>query len=344
MTRCCSTHARISTGVALAGLALLLTGTAAQAHETRPAYLEVKETAPGQFSVLWRTPVLAGMRLPVVLKLPDDVRNLKEPVVQELADSLVERRWVATGPNGFAGKRLEFPGLQLTITDVLVRFEMRDGAKATAIVRPSQPWMEVAATQTWWGVAGAYLVQGLRHILFGVDHLLFVLGLLLIVKGRMMLLKTITAFTLAHSITLGIATLGYASLPLPPLNAAIALSILFLGPEIVRCWRGETSLTIRYPWVVAFLFGLLHGFGFASGLSTAGMPSAEIPLALLFFNVGVELGQLCFVFTALALARSFKILEVRWPRWAQALPAYTVGSLGAYWTIQRTLALLGALR
>ncbi len=135
-----------------------------------------------------------------------------------------------------------------------------------------------------------------------------------------------------------------ASVPLPPLNAAIALSILFLGPEVVRSWRGETSLTIRYPWVVAFLFGLLHGFGFASGLSTTGMPSAELPLALLFFNVGVELGQLVFVFTALALVSSFKVLEVRWPRWVQALPGYIVGSLGAYWTIQRTVILLGGLR
>jgi hydrogenase/urease accessory protein HupE len=344
MTRCRQTRARIATCVVLAGFALLFPPTAAQAHEIRPAYLELKETAPGQFTVLWRTPVLAGMRLPLVLRLPQEARNVREPQVQELADSLLERRWIDAGPKGLAGKRIEVDGLQLTITDALVRMEMLDGRKWTTILHPSQPWVEIAATQTWLAVAGAYLVQGLRHILFGVDHLLFVLGLLLIVQGRMMLFKTITAFTLAHSITLGVATLGYASLPLQPLNAAIALSILFLGPEIVRCWRGETSLTIRYPWVVAFLFGLLHGFGFASGLSTTGMPSADIPLALLFFNVGVELGQLVFVFTALALARSFRVLEVRWPRWVQALPAYTVGSLGAYWTIQRTLVLLGALR
>ena len=184
----------------------------------------------------------------------------------------------------------------------------------------------------------------MRHILFGADHLLFVLGLMLIVKGRVALLKTITAFTVAHSITLAIATLGYGSVPLPPLNVAIALSILFLGPEIVRVWRGETSLTIRYPWIVAFLFGLLHGFGFASGLTTTGMPHGEIPVALLCFNVGVELGQLVFVLTAIALARSFEILEVRWPRWVRALPGYTVGSLGAFWTIQRTVILLGGLK
>ena len=204
------------------------------AHEARPAYLEIKETAPGQFSVLWRTPVLAGMRLPLVLKIPDDVKNLKEPVVQELADSLVERRSIDAGPNGLAGKRIEFVGLQLTITDVLVRLEMLDGRKWTTIARPSQPWVEIAASQTWWEVMGTYIVEGIRHILFGADHMLFVLGLLLIVKDRWMLLKTVTAFTVAHSITLAIATLGYAEAPVLPLNAAIALSILFLGPEIVN--------------------------------------------------------------------------------------------------------------
>lgn len=323
-------------------LALLFAYASAQAHEVRPAYLELKETTPGQFSVLWRTPVLSGMRLPVSLKLPDDVRNLKDPDVQELADSLVERRWVQAGPQGLAGRRIEFPGLQLTITDVLVRFEMLDGTKGTIIVYPSQPWMEMAGRQTKWSVAGTFLVQGWRHILFGVDHLLFVLGLVLIVSDRWTLLKTITAFTVSHSITLGIASLGYASVPLPPLNAAVALSILFLGPEIVRTRRGGTSLTIRYPWVIAFLFGLLHGFGFASGLSTAGMPRMEIPVALLFFNVGVEVGQLFFVLLILGLERSFRTLEIRWPRWAQALPGYTVGSLGAFWTIQRVAILLGA--
>jgi hydrogenase/urease accessory protein HupE len=280
----------------------------------------------------------------VVLQLPDGITNLKPPLTQTLADSRLERRWIDAGPAGLAGRRIELGGLQYTITDVLVRVELLDGRTWNTIVRPTQPWFELAASQSSWQVAMTYIVEGLRHILFGADHLLFVLGLMLIVRSPMMLLKTITAFTAAHSITLAIATLGYGSLPLPPLNAAIALSILFLGPEIVRVWRGETSLTIQYPWVIAFLFGLLHGFGFASGLSTAGMPRADIPIALLFFNVGVELGQLVFVFTALALAKSFRVLEVRWPRWASALPGYAVGSLGAFWVIQRTAILLGALR
>jgi hydrogenase/urease accessory protein HupE len=191
---------------------------------------------------------------------------------------------------------------------------------------------------------GTYIVEGMRHILFGADHLLFVLGLLLIVRNGWMLVKTVTAFTVAHSITLAIATLGYAQAPALPLNAAIALSILFLGPEIVRSWRGETSFTIRHPWVVAFAFGLLHGFGFASALTSAGLPRSELPLALLSFNVGVELGQLGFVALVLATERAFPILEIRWPRWAQALPGYTVGSLGAFWTVQRVALLLAALR
>ena len=323
---------------------LLLAISAASAHEARPAYLEIKEITPGQYNVLWRTPVLAGMRLRVVLQLPAEVKNLRAPEVQELADSFLERRWIDAGPKGLAGKRIEFPGLQMTITDVLVRVEMLDGRKWTTIVHPSQSWVEITAAQTRMQVMSTFILQGIRHILFGADHLLFVLGLLLIVKNRWMLLKTITAFTVAHSITLAIATLGYAEAPMLPLNVAIALSILFLGPEIVRSWRGETSFTIRHPWVVAFAFGLLHGFGFASALSSAGLPKAELPVALLSFNVGVEIGQLSFVALILLLERAFRILEVRWPRWVQAIPGYTVGSLGAFWTVQRLAVMFGAAR
>ncbi len=336
-----SPRARIACCLLLGWLAL---PPVARAHEARPAYLEITETGPGRFDVIWRTPVLAGMRLPIALQLPTDLTNEKEPTIQELADSLVERRWISAGPGGLAGKRIEFPGLQTSITDVLVRIEMLDGRKWTTVARPSQPWVQVAASQTGLEVVGTYVVEGIRHILFGADHMLFVLGLLLIVRNRWMLLKTVTAFTIAHSITLAVATLGYADVPVVPLNAAIALSILFLGPEIVRTWRGETSFTIHHPWVVAFTFGLLHGFGFASALTGAGLPRAELPLALVSFNVGVEIGQLGFIALFLALERSFRVLEVRWPRWAQALPGYTVGSLGAFWTIQRAAMLLGSAR
>ncbi len=322
---------------ALLGLA----ASSAAAHEARPAYLEIRETGPGRYDLLWKTPVLSGMRLPVALQVPVDARTVGEATVQELADSRLERRTIEAGAAGLAGKRIEFPGLQATITDVLVRTEMLDGRTWTTIVRPSQPWVEIAAAQTRTQLLGTYVVHGIRHIAFGPDHLLFVFGLLLIVQDRWMLVKTVTAFTVAHSITLAIATFGWAEAPVLPLNAAIALSIFFLGPEIVRSWRGETSFTIRHPWVVAFLFGLLHGFGFSSALTSAGLPRAGLPFALLGFNVGVEIGQLAFVLLVVALERAFRVLEVQWPRWAQALPGYAVGTLGAFWTIQRTAILLG---
>jgi len=318
--------------------------SSAQAHESRPAYLEINETSPGRFDVLWRTPLNAGMRLPVALKFPDGVRDVREPAPQRLADSLVERRFVDAGAGGLAGKRIEFVGLQGTITDVLVRVQLRDGSRSTMLVRPSRPWIEISASQGMLAVTGIYIPHGVRHIALGADHLLFVLGLLLIVRNRWTLLKTVTAFTLAHSMTLAIATLGYAEAPLLPLNAAIALSILFLGPEIIRSWRGETSFTIRHPWAVAFAFGLLHGFGFAGALTGAGLPRGELPIALLGFNVGVEIGQVAFVSLVMLLDRSFRTLEVRWPRWVAALPGYAVGALGAFWTFQRVAILLGGVR
>jgi hypothetical protein len=327
-------------GVALAGL-LGLASSDVLAHEARPAYLEIRETGPGRYDLLWKTPVLSGMRLPVALQVPRSALTVGEATIQELSDSRLERRAIDAGPAGLAGKRIEFPGLQLTITDVLVRVYMQDGRSWTTIVRPSQPWVEIAAEQTRVQLLGTYLAHGIRHILFGPDHLLFVFGLLLIVQNRWMLVKTITAFTVAHSITLAIATFGWAEAPVLPLNAAIALSIFFLGPEIVRSWRGESSFTIRHPWVVAFVFGLLHGFGFSSALTSAGLPRADLPFALLGFNIGVEIGQLAFVLLVVALERAFRVLEIRWPRWVAALPGYAVGTLGAFWTIQRTAILFG---
>jgi len=313
------------------------------AHEVRPGYLELREAAPGRYVILWKQPVLGEYRLPIDPVFP------KECSVRGAGDSFVTTgALIAHGtlecPGGLAGRTLSVAGLESTMTDVLLRIQHADGRSETHLLRPAAPSVALGAAPSGAGRALAYLRIGVEHILLGVDHLLFVLGLLLIVRDRWMLVKTITSFTVAHSITLAIATLGFARAPLPPLNAAIALSILFLGPEIVRVWRGETSFTIRHPWVVAFAFGLLHGFGFASGLVSMGLPRAEIPLALLLFNVGVEIGQLAFVLLILGLDRSFRVLAIRWPRLVQALPGYAVGSLGAYWTIQRTLLLFGGPR
>jgi hydrogenase/urease accessory protein HupE len=321
-------------------LAALAHGSLAQAHESRPAYLEINETAPGRYEVVWRTPLNAGMRLPVVLQLPDGTRNITEPSVREFSGMLLERRLVDAGTNGLAGKRIEFVGLQATITDVLVRQQALDGTHTTTLVHPSQPWVEIATSPGPASVVGAYLVQGIEHILFGADHLLFVLGLMLMVRERWMLLKTITAFTVAHSITLAAATLGYLHVPAPPLNAGIALSIMFVGVEVLHSWQGETSLALRQPWLVAFAFGLVHGLGFASGLAGLGLPQGDIPLALLLFNLGVEAGQLMFVALTLLLLRSFGQLEINWPRPLRMMPAYAVGSLGAFWTVDRIAAML----
>jgi hydrogenase/urease accessory protein HupE len=324
-------------------LGLALWGADASGHEARPGLLELRETGPETYSFLWKKPTGGEVEIQIAPRVPEGCR-LATPDRQEITPGALIARGTLTCAGGLAGKTIAIAGLEATITDVLVRLHHADGRLESHLLRPANPSVTLGAVTSATARALGYVQLGVQHILLGVDHLLFVLGLLLIVSDRWMLVKTITSFTLAHSITLAIATLGYASAPLPPLNAAIALSILFLGPEIVRTWRGETSFTIRHPWVVAFAFGLLHGFGFASGLSAMGLPKAEIPLALLLFNVGVEIGQVAFVLLVILLEGSFRVLDVRWPRLVAHLPGYAVGTLGAYWTIQRTLMLLGGAR
>ncbi len=330
-------------GSALLALLALGAASAASAHETRPGFLELREGEPGVYELLWKRPAGGEVEIRIAPVVPTGCR-FAAPDRQQLTPGaeIVRGRLACDG--GLAGKTLRVAGLETTITDVLVRVHHADGRLESHLLRPADPEVTLGAKTTGLERSLSYLRLGVQHILLGVDHLLFVLGLLLVVGDRWALVKTITSFTVAHSLTLAVATLGYAAAPLPPLNAAIALSILFLGPEVVRARRGESSFTIRHPWVVAFAFGLLHGFGFASGLSAMGLPKAEIPLALLLFNVGVELGQLGFVLLVLLLERSFRTLEIRWPRWAEALPGYAVGSLGAFWTIQRTLMLFGGAR
>jgi hypothetical protein len=313
-----------------------------RAHELQPGFLELRESAPGHYAVLWKLPSLgesSDVRMPMVPVFPESCR--------QLGDARSERAgtaWIFTArlecKAGLAGQTIAIEGLAAFTTDVLVRVQHADGGVETHVLKPVQPTVTLRSAGDTRRGTGAYLYLGIEHILLGVDHLLFVLGLLLIVRDRWMLVKTVTAFTIAHSITLAVATFGAATVPAAPLNAAIALSILFLGPEIVRRWRGETSFTIRHPWVVAFAFGLLHGFGFASGLAQLGLPKGEIPLALLLFNVGVEIGQLAFVIAILLLERAFRLLEIHWPKLALRLPGYLVGTLGAFWTIQRIAILL----
>jgi len=321
-------------------VAFLLGTTSLLGHESRPGYLELRETENGSFDSLWKKPARGELLLSIEPVFPEGCTSTV--ATQEIVANALFVRKTITCEGGLAGRTIHIAGLQSTLTDVLVRIYYLDGVEETHLLKPASPSVTIGERATATSRAAAYARLGMEHIILGVDHLLFVLGLLLIVDDRWMLIKTITSFTVAHSITLAIATLGYASAPMLPLNAAIALSILFLGPEIVRKWRGGTSLTIRHPWVVAFAFGLLHGFGFATGLMAMGLPKGEIPLALFLFNVGVEVGQILFVILVILLERSFRTLEVVWPRFAKMFPGYAVGSLGAFWTIQRVGILIGA--
>ncbi len=318
-------------------------GTPLWAHESRPAFLQLKQTGPDTFDVLWKVPAMGeNLRLGLYVRLSETVELISEPRAV-FQDAAYTERWSIKEPQALVGSTIHIDGLRNTLTDVLVRIEWLDGTTQIARLAPESPSLLVEAAPSGWRVASMYFGLGMEHILLGFDHLLFVLGLLLIVDRRWMLVKTITAFTVAHSITLALSVLAVVHVPELPLNTAIALSILFLGPEIVRKWRGQSSLTIRHPWVVAFLFGLLHGIGFASGLSVTGLPQSEIPSALLFFNVGVEAGQLVFVLVAVAVALSIRSLELDRPQWVTRVPAYVVGTLGAFWTIQCLTILLDTL-
>jgi hypothetical protein len=229
---------------------------------------------------------------------------------------------------------------------IVLEAKWRDGSQAKRLFRNHAGKIQVplaelqASSGSWFNAAGRYSGLGIEHILLGIDHLLFVLCLLLIVKGPWMLVKTITAFTVAHSVTLGLATLGLVQIPPRPVEAAIALSIVFLAAEILHGRQGRFGLTYRYPWVVAFGFGLLHGLGFAGALREMGLPKGEVPVALLFFNVGVEIGQLLFVAAFLLLRRILVGLEFRWPRAVQVTPVYLVGTVATYWLLQRVGSIL----
>jgi len=318
----------------------LLLAPLCQAHPLMNAYLELVESNDGTTSVTWRHPPSAGSGMNLEPLYPAEVKVVATQPPQN-ADGFISEHYVLRGaPRCWSGCSIGLKGTTSSATEVLVRLKLANGQTQVAVLRSPADVFIIPKQAGRGQAAAAYFQLGVGHILTGVDHLLFVLGLLILVPRRMMLIKTITSFTVAHSITLAIATLGYASAPLPPLNVAIALSIFYLGPEIIRKQRGQTSLTIEHPWLVAFVFGLLHGFGFASGLTSLGLPHTDIPFALLLFNLGVEFGQLCFVFIILALVHSFKRLEIVWPGWVAALPCYTVGGLGAFWTIQRAAILL----
>jgi hydrogenase/urease accessory protein HupE len=354
---------------------LLLSAAGISAHEVRPAFLELTERATGEFDVLWKVPAMGGTPLageetpheqtimelsatggsmlcgcpaptaallsrgvlPIHPSMPKEAKTIALPRSERLFGAEI-KRWAIRVPQGLEGWEVTVHGLSATMVDVLVRVAFQDGRVVSRMLRPDAPSF-VFTKEAAGPAAGGYLVLGVEHILFGIDHLLFVLALVLIVRGFGLLVKTITAFTIAHSITLALATLGVVHVPSAPVEAVIALSIVFVASEILRSRRGERGLTDRAPWLVAGAFGLLHGFGFAGALSEVGLPANDIPLALLFFNLGVEGGQLAFLFAALGVIAMLRRLPWSWPEWALRFPPYAIGSLAMFWVIERTAAI-----
>lgn len=314
-----------------------LVAPVASAHEVRPAYLELHQTTPESYDVYWKVPALGDHRLSISVVFPGEVVQLAKPRGMFWGDAYIER-WAVQCLDGLDGREIRIEGLESTRIDVLARIENLSGRTQTARLLPSAPTFTVIAEPSILTVAYTYFMLGVEHILLGIDHLLFVLALLLLVNGIRSLVATITAFTLAHSITLVCAALGWVEVPGAPVEACIALSIVFVAREILYVTRGRASLTARHPWLVAFTFGLLHGLGFAGALSDIGLPESAIYAALFFFNIGVEAGQLAFVAVAMAVMGMLKRVIITLPFWMEPFPAYAIGGCAAFWIIQRMLA------
>jgi hydrogenase/urease accessory protein HupE len=313
---------------------LLLLTQHVSAHEIRPAYLEIREVNPNRIDIFWKQPVSgeSGIYLTPVLSsgwLTDSIST------NSATGTALIRQWKIITNKSVAGQTITIEGLKTTITDVLVTVQFSDGTKITRIIRPSNPSFVITKSEHSALPVLDYLRLGIEHILFGIDHLLFVLALILIVQGKRRLLKTITAFTIAHSITLAAATLGWVHIPPAPVEASIALSIIFLAVELVHYYQGKPVFSRQYPWVVAFIFGLLHGFGFAGALANVGLPEHDIPLALLLFNVGVETGQILFILTVMLIIWLMHKILKNMPVWTRWIPPYTIGCMAAVWFFQR---------
>lgn len=316
-------------------LAVALLPMLANAHEMRPGYLEIRETTVDTYDVLWKVPAKGeGMRLGLYLRFDDDVSVMTETTAAFVGTSHVQRMRVQRD-GGLTGSTVHVGGLSASMTDVLLRLERLDGTEITHRITPDEPNYVFQAQPSTGQVAFTYLALGVEHILSGVDHLLFVFALLMVVAGWRRLVGTVTAFTVAHSITLALASLGFVRVSGPPVEAVIALSIVFVAAEIIRGRQGNPGLTARLPWVVAFTFGLLHGFGFAGALSEIGLPQSAIPLALFSFNVGVEVGQLLFIAAVMILYAIGKRLQPTPPEWAWRIPTYAIGGMAAFWVFDR---------
>ncbi|HWW01944.1 MAG TPA: HupE/UreJ family protein [Candidatus Acidoferrum sp.] len=296
--------------------------------------------------MLWKTPMLGDARLSLEPEFSGDAKR-STPVTTRTPPGAAIQQWTLRAPS-LRGQTLLIRGLQSTMTDALVRIEFADGTSWMQRLTAREPAATIPVKSSALAVSGVYLKLGVEHILTGVDHLLFVLALIIITRGGWKLVKTVTAFTVSHSITLTAATLGFVHVPQRPVEAVIALSIVFVAAEIVHGRQGRSGLTERWPWIVALTFGLLHGLGFAGALSEVGLPQGHIPLALLFFSIGVETGQFLFIAAVLALVhfrhfspaiahrlRISRHWSLKTPQWSELVPPYAIGTIAMFWLIQR---------
>jgi len=317
-------------------LGLVLAGFAIQsdAHEVRPAYLQITETAAHRYDVLWKQPALGNVAVRLVPHLSNGWLEAKPTEVESTA-SFIIKRWRNLPATGLQGTEIRIEGLEHTITDVLVSVTVHDGQTLQTVLKAAQPNLTLEFNRHAGLSTLSYLRLGIEHILTGFDHLLFVLGLALLVSSRWKLAKTLSAFTVAHSLTLASTALGWISVQSRLIEALVALSIVFVAVELVHFYRGERHLTARLPWAIAFIFGLLHGFAFAGALAEVGLPGHAIAQSLLLFNVGVEIGQLAFVSVVWGVLWALSKLPNRWPAWSRLITPYAIGSCAVFWLLQR---------
>ena len=322
----------------LAALLVGITAGPALAHPLAPALLELVEQADGRVEVLWKRSSLSVPGSDIQPVVPEACPSEVQPTFEEQGVAVLVRWTIDCGEAGLVGRPVRVDGLGPAKIDTLVRIELSDGRKIQRVLRRGEPSMVVPARASKWNVFSDYLTVGFDHILSGFDHLLFVFGLFLLCASTMPLIKTVTSFTVGHSITLSLAALGYAQLPSGPIELLIAASVLALAVELARDASKQTLMR-RYPWPMALLFGLLHGMGFAGALREIGLPQGEIPMALFSFNVGIELGQLVFVLGLVVVSLVLSRIELPLPMPRRAA-VYVMGSLAAFWTIERAAAIL----
>lgn len=318
-----------------------LWASAVSAHEVRPGYLQVTEEADHGVTVLWKQPVMGDRALRLAPRFSNRWLN-QPPTALDLTATHLIKKWerIPASDGALEGVFITVEGLEHSITDVLVSIRLADGRQLHKTLAPNRPSLQVSFGPPPSVSVPVYLLLGIEHILTGIDHLMFVLILVLLLQRRRRVAIAVTAFTVAHSITLAGTALGLIQMRAAVVEAVVALSIVFVAAELVHAYRGRTGLTCRYPWLVPFAFGLLHGFAFAGALADIGLPPGDIPLSLFLFNVGVEIGQLMFI---IAVAISSWLLTNRLrvpPAWTRWTPPYVVGGLAAFWLIERILLII----